>query len=759
LAELTGLKIELECTQYANAFGWVVTPEWGCSNLSDDFNRVPGFGLAGVTCIPGVGAILTPTYSKVDTMITDWSLTSTGVAWQQATDSVTGKKSVFMRDSTGGVSFVASIVDALPAGSCGWIRLGRGLCASTDAIDTTIGIGVSDPTIYDGQVPIRLVLQHDQPPTLQYQTASGWSNGAVSRNFARSQDIFTGSRSLWIGWFSFPAQNQIVVSVGGEYLRLNGPNTNSATAGAGGVVTSSGSNIMIAAGSLEVTGTNGTVDFNYFPMAFAAAGSITGATLQLDFVYQQNGNISIPKSVIPTGCSATYTLGGYPGDQTGTQLQYVVSLTGDGTSSPVLPQVDVQIPIVTSNASMIETVIFTEADILSMTEHEWEDQNRAEDPDGGLIGWIIRRQAGIKMNNWLGKWSGIGLGHACVQLSRALTVLQGGVKVQIGPMIPFVTGYTGERTTLERLDPNRTFDIVLENKDWALRRASSKLQRNLDGFCYQAAMRLQLEAAGVNPAFIDTWSDFGYGTCSAEWNPPDCPHFKLSNGTAQAPAFSFQPEAKFCSNMMFIAGQVHEVVWCDSVGVYHRAPYNTLIYQTPFEGTFSTRPVGDMNDPAWLMDVRRLSLSVDTLDMRTEVMTIGVDPATNQMRAGALHVDDQPGYDEFTQNVIGFQDPLIVSSRLFDDPNVQNVVMQAMLSKCMIPGVKLSGIFNFLANDWVYNTCYVAEGTPVGEFGCVLNSTQPFILIERIGEMAWRPDGTQELFSERHLRWWPNATP
>jgi len=769
---ILGLGINLEVTTDASAFGMVLTPPYDQSDLADDLAKNQTGQKNNVAFVPGIGMILSPTYESTDTMLTDWGCSvSTGMSWDNPVDSETYRRCLHQIDATPGATFSAQMDAELPWGSSGWVKIGRGMVSTSDAVDTLVQLACDQDPMGDGSVPIQILLNHDEPPTVQYGVAigsGGWifKTGAVSQKYAKSQELWKGSRSIWIGWWTFNAQNAIVVCLDGEWLVVRGVNTSTATTGTGGIITNAGSNIAVASGSLKVSGTNGTCQVGYFPMQFAETGSFTFGPVQLDFTYGGNGSLSLPGASIPSGCGETdsiapWTQGSYT-DTTGNQIQYTINLTGPGTTTPTIPQVDLRIPAVTVNASMTEVVQFTEADICEFEEHNFEDRNEMMDPDGGMVGWGIRSEVFVKFKNSNGFFTGAGGAHACCQFSRGLTVYDPGsgqmVPLNPGkPYVVFLTGWCGDTTSLDRQDPGRYFHMVLRDKTWPLIRCAGRLQRYNDGFCYQAAMRLQLERAGILDQYIDTTSDAGFGTCEACFNPPGCTHYKLPIGTAQQPLMGFDPSAKFWHNMMWIAGHVHEVVWPDYYGVFHRYPYRQWVTQGNNQGVYTTGSVSDPADPRFLMTVSNLNLLTDTADKRTMIETVGVNPATNHFMPGSINIDDQPGFAGYTLQYHGFIDPLFVASRLFCDPVAQQTIMQAMMSKIMLANNTFQGTFHFLPNDWVYDNFTIGEGVPIGGTNYVVPvGGMQFTQIKRKGVYRYNPDGRITLYSEKVGRWTPN---
>ena len=774
-----GLSINLTMANSAALYGWQVTPTFVHPDQMATL-KSSEYKLTNMTIDPDLGVLmLSPTYTKQDTNITDWTLSSV-IPWRQGTDTETRLKNIcYINSAQGGTFSATTTTDVLAANDPFYITLSRGTAAPGTSsvsydVDTIIEIAgnsssgdvAKDATPENGY-PLRLYLYGSKPPFLQYGSPDGnggwtWAeygtNGVQGTKVTKCDDLFNQtSRKVWIAFMPFPDLNAVLVDIGNgqERLLLRGQGTIPSYVNQA-IKYVDAPNISVAAGNVKVSGTSGTCDIQYLPITWPTTGKFLYNNLQLDFVFQGNYVLDLANATFPPGCTQTAKV--FTNDNTGINLSYEIDITNpSGTRTPLIPSAYLTIPPVYENVSVTEVVQFNESQISELHETETLKENTYEDGEGsGLIGWSIEKNVGVRFNNSSGMFTGAGGTHVAVQYARGLTIYDGATGKMVpldpaNPYVTFLTGYTGERTSIGRADPVRQFDLVLEGKDWPLKRVSGGIQRYGDGMCYQAYMRYQAELSGIDPKYISQNPYCGFGSCPYVANPPGCTHFKLPLGTAQNPAMSFPPQQKFWTNILRIAGLVHEVVMFDRYGVLCRFPYLDYVNTySPRIGTFTTKDGDDPTQSNFLMGIQGdLHLSADTINRRTGVMLVGIDPNTNIRKVATRFADTVMGAG-WAEQVHGFRENEIVASRLFTTADSINTISASLLGKSLLPNIRASWNAHFLPNVSALDIINVEET----QF--VIGGILP-VIIENISRTYINTGSQIHLGSSFEGRWLSNA--
>ena len=753
-----GVQLKLEVADTAAYFGWMLTPPF---EHPDRMSRItaPEYQAIGCKVDKDLGVLmLNPIPGVQDTNLTDWTTTAWTLngptktpvanAWKQGTDAETNCASIQMVNSTNGIYWEALTDDdiSLEMNQPWYLKIGRGLSAATSTsgatynVDTVITIGAdsdSGTDIAAGGVPvngypIRINLLSDYPPSLEYAVPDGnngwtWTGyGIVGTNISKCSDLFNQSgRTVTIYCIPIPDLNVFLVDIGNglERLVFRPGVLTPLYSGNNQITYQSVDTFTIAPGTIDITGTNGVAYINYFPMYFTNEATFQYNQIQLSFTYAQNGTIDLSNSVIPDGTEVDWEL--VQLDDTGNLLGYQLSISGladisDSLSSttPYIAAVYTKMPATYENITVGAYQTFTESDIQEVHEVEELLEHPSEDVDGMMDGWTISKRVGIKFTNWAGQWlNNQNSKNWAAQFSRGLTILDDstGKMVPLDPLnpyTPFVTGMFGEQSFNSRSDPNRTFDIVMEDLSGYHMNQPGLVQDYQDGRCALAVMRAEALRAGILPQFISNDPYFGFGSCPDTFNPEGCNHFKLPIGTALNPSFAFSPTSTYWSNIQRIAGMMHEIVAFNQYGVLSRAPYVDYIYnEAPYKGIFSTTDSGDVNDVNFLMGIlghQPLVLNNDTFNRRTAVLVVGADPNTGIRIVANLNADTimGQGWSEYT---VGYPKPEAVVSRLFTDATTVNTVMNSLMSKALIPTQVLTFGTHFLPNLWVGDQIDVTE--------------------------------------------------
>lgn len=767
-----GLNLSLTMASPAAAFGRVVTPAWPVHHVFAYEARNAAFKYSNVQLIEDVGiTILEPSLKLQDTLTTDFVFGSEG-AWKQATNPITNKSEMTYTMGAVDASFDAQSSFSLGFDQPFYTYIGRGTTPIGATMDnqhvyTVLDVGTETlPSMSGSAVPIRLSFQLGRPAFLQYALPNpdgtdSWywapfgQNGIKGQNVPKSEDFFDGSRSIIVQWLPLPSLNMLLVDIAGGRERLILRLDNLAPSIVmNGVTYAYGASLSVVGGPVRLYGMNGRVSFGYYPMRFAKLGTVTSPTEQLPFVYQDDTAIvKFPQAAIPAGCSVTALVSTV--DSSGLNVQYVASYTapdsGDGfaTTTPIAPEIFMNIPQTLASIVGGTPITFGLADICGWEEHTWLEKHEQEDPDGGIVGWTIRTEVGVKFWNGSGKWAATGGRHVAVQCARGLTIMdEYGHMVPLNPVTPMwlaCTGWAGERTTLTRSDPHRIFDIVVEDRSWQLRRVSCGILPYFDEWCYMAAVRFILNHAGITNDWIDSDIFNGFCTCDYGPNPDGCPHYKLPVGTGANPKMDFSPTTKYFQCIMEIAGMVHEIMWFDQSGMFRRNPYYPGVYNAPYRGTFGQQDSSDPTDIGFCMGLYdKLELEIDTTDQRTVVQARGINPSTHQPYGALANVDDLiPG---FTDEIHGFRDPLIMVSRLYDDPVAMNTMVEAALQKCMVPNALVNSGHMFLT------TMSILDQYSVQEEGFVINGAINLSLEDF--RARWSNNGTSiDMGSSMRGRW------
>lgn len=780
-----GLTIKLEVADSAAAFGWQVTPSY---EHPDQMSTMQPSSYTATNCVvdKDLGVLmLSPIPLFQNTMLTDWTTTATLSsvdvigAWQQGMDAQTGYKCLSLVNASNTLEWSAESGDILGANQAWYLNITRGLSALTTTtspnydVDTVITIAgdsssgdvTSEETPANGY-PLRLHLPGEKAPFLEYALpdgSGGWtwegygSNGVSGTKISKCSDLFNQSgRRLMIYCIPIPELNSVLVDIGNgaERLVLRGKKLKATYSGNDTVSYQEIDNLSIAAGNIKVTGKNGVATIQYLPLNYSTTGTFSYHQIQLSFIYQNNGVIDLSSSVGHSGETYQYYINKL--DDVGNLVGYDLYLSGPGTTSPFIPAIYVKFPATYDNSYVNDVMEFTEADISDIEEYEELIENPSSDQDGPLDGWTIVRKVGITFNNAYGQFAATGGRHWACRYSRALTYYDedSGQMVPFSDYIPFLTGYFGESTSIERLDPNRKFHVVLEDKSWMLKRVAGKVQDYQDGRCYQAVMRYEAEMAGIAPYYISQDPYLGFGSCEYVANPEGCTHYKLPIGTAINPSFSFSPESKYWDNIMRVAGMVHEVVAFDNYGVLCRFPYYDYINnQAPYKGTFlTTDNTTDPNDSSFLMGMpssSSLKLYANTFNRRTDVTVVGINPQNGERIVSHINADTIMGQG-WSETYHGFRDSQYIASRVFTDANTVNTVMASLLGKCLVSSISVEFPTHFLPNLWVLNKVNVEESD------YTINGTIP-IVITRISR-RYSNTGTEILLDGSVTgRWFYNV--
>lgn len=498
-------------------------------------------------------------------------------------------------------------------------------------------------------------------------------------------------------WHTFPSQNTMVVILGNGKETLVFRPSNTQPSGGDGVTRQYTSNVNMIAGPVRFSGQNGQAQFQYLGMQFASAGQLYSGELDLPFVYQGNGSVSLGDSLIPEGYSYNWAI--YPIDFTGTRVKYYIEINSGSDDpvflSPLITTIQLRIPPTYDYTSTIGSIIDISSKISEVSERQWFDWSTL----------LVRTQIALKFDNTYGDLSGFAGLHRAVKYSRWLEYQAGdGTMQPLSAPIDLMTGWGGHRGRISKADPLREFDCVLDDNLWPLGRVQTMVLEPGDGWCCLAYMRYVMNMQGRSDDFIaDTFK-----TCSFGVNPPSCPHLKLPLGIGTNPKVAPSPEQTYLSVLQEILDILFAVLWSDSQGVAQIMPYFPGVYQTPYKGTFYTSESGNPANSDFLSSMwNRQNLTIDTDDLRTGVAFFGLDPATNMVQGTYLNIDDfLPGY---TANVHGFRDPLVKISNRFVDPVFTEAYAYAALSRITLPNVWESHDCCFLPNLFALDRYAVDE--------------------------------------------------
>jgi hypothetical protein len=751
-----GLGINLQIADAGAFYGWVNTPEFV---HPDQMNHLleAEYESYGIKIDKDLGVLmLQPLPFYQDTSLSNWTTTavigSTPVsnAWQQGTDATTNCACLSMVNSTNGLTWNALSDDSLTENQAWYLAISRGLSSVSSTtssnygydVDTyvTIGIGSSSGSAGindtpDNGYPIKIHMPADKQVFVEYATpdgSGGWvwggygTNGIYGTNISKCSDLFNQSgRQLSIYCIPIPDLNCCLIDIGNgaERIVIRGKGLKPVYAGNNQITYSDVTNFSVAAGQIQVNGTNGMATVQYFPLYYSNSGLFYYKQIQLSFQYQNNAVIDLSSSVIPDGVTCNYVIGTL--DDTGNLVGYELSIAGDSvisdtisSVSPFIPCVYVKFPATYDNAYVSESLVLTESDISEVYETEELVENPSQDVDGLLDMWWVKRSARFRLTNSVGQWASLPKGrHYAAQYSRGL--LYGDSNGYMLPVLPeypqnlFMTGYVGEDSDINRNDPFRTFDLALVDRaHMPLQRVQCGIQPYLDGYCYQAACRFLMEAAGITPAWLSQDPYYGWGSCSMTPNPSGCTHFKLPIGTALDPSMSIDPRTPYFNAIAKILGLVHEVFSCNPSGVFVRVPYNDYIYnQSPIRGTFFTGDSGEPDSDTFLMGMPNwssLTVSSNTEHMRTGIEVVGLNPNTGERIVSVLQADSVMGTG-WSKSNIGFRHNQVLISRMFTDADTVNTVAQSALSKALVPAINVSWPTHFLPNFWVLDNVYISE--------------------------------------------------
>lgn len=770
MPEDIGIYAQLMIATPGAAFGLAKTPPYAESYPVSFIASQPTAAKAGVRIIPDAGIMfLEPRPYLQNMALSEFTFPAAGTgeyvpssAYVLTRDSANGTMMVLQSISTASTQWEMDTVAALIAGEAFFVRLGRGQTdggaegqgAATYACYVQVGDDTIPTASPVGGVPVRLWLQDGRAPFLQYATAtpdgSGWTwadygqNGVISTTISDSSDLFASKgRAFNVAWIPDPDRNQLIVDLAGgtDTLVLTMPNQTPDNAGSG-LTYSESPGLVVNPGRLKYFGYNGSASLAIYPMRFQPTGTFTSGDVQLPFVYQGNGSITAPDASLPAGTSLTYKINP---SATGQAITYTLGLSGpvDGsglaTRTPVIPTVCLWVPPTYYPPYLTSTpTILTERDMSEVDESQWIEYAPTSD---GSFAMCIRTQVGIKFDNSFSGFSGGTNGrHWAVKYERGLTVSIDGNPTPATPLFPFITGWTGMKSSVYRADPTRQFDIIIEDRSWPLRRVSQRQLPPFDGWCFLSAIGYMALQGGILPAFIS--SDFFQ--CAMGPNPAGCPHFKLPVGTGQNPRVSYPPTGQYWQSMMDIAGMVHAVLYFDAgvdpaPSTLQIMPYYPGMLQTPNRGLLTTTdyPYGD---PQWLMTLLQgITGETDTADRRTGVALFGLDPSTNLAQGTYLNVTDLPGTDPVTgvawsdwiASVHGFDDPLVNVSTLNADPNFTAQTAVSALQKVTMPG------FFVPFSTWFHPASYVGDQYTIAEPMTVSPSGAPLTFSIESKRSTW----------------------
>ncbi|MDE2101081.1 MAG: hypothetical protein KGL39_27790 [Patescibacteria group bacterium] len=675
----------------AKAYGIETTPPYVRHDRMSNIAQSLGALKNNVRCIEQASVLLLePQGWVVDNTLDQYYVPAGANAnWTTSPDSDGQKQFLYLPDNTPDTLF--DIVTNEAANYCGafyaaivwdepgvgatldgqhhYLELTVGRTAPIPSRQSGVGGFTGDGYDYSAGVPVRLVFQRGRPPALQYATVvnGAWNfssdfgqNSAVASDAGlKTEDLLKRTnRSLLVEWLPLPDQNLLVVSVQGLdeplILRFSQTTPNSPTYGY---------NIGVASGSIQIGGMNGTVGFAIWPMRFAPTGSLTSGQIQLPFVYPGGGFLRYYGGSIPDGCTLD---GAVASDEGGINVYYAVALdassTVDGSglaaSTPVLQQVGLYVPP-TSNFLSAGDYQDLSPYISEVEEESWFDPEKL----------VIRRQAGIRLSDASGYFGGATEGvHYAAQYSRRLQYAgDDGFMKPYSDFVPFVLGWTGFQTSVWRADPQRYFDLIIEDGLYPLERKQIGNIGCLDGWCALRAIGFLAEHAGRT----DDWIDPLLLVCDTGPDPEGCPHFKLPLGTGDNPAMGFNPEETYLDAMCEICQFIYGIIFADEYNILRVIPYYPGVYQTPFLGTFTDTGEGDGDptQPEFLSQMwNTLRMNISTKDRRTRVLFGGLDPATNEVQATSIDADDYFGIPGLWEIIHGFSDPYVVISKLFVDP-------------------------------------------------------------------------------------------
>jgi len=759
-----GVAVKMLIAAPSAAYGILQTPPYGETYTMSQIAAQPTSGKNNCLIIPEVGIMtLAPQAVLIDQSLTKYAF-PLGETWVLSRDSQNNCQKILQPSSTNGLNWQANTVASFSAGASFIAKVERGIpngSSATGSGYTTyllLGDDTAPGSSPAGGLPVCLILQDGLPPFLQYAIPNGsswyWAdygeNGIQSTKISDSSALFnSSSRSFYVRWMCLPDLNTLVVDIAGgqDRIVLQTPNNETTVSAPGGNQTyTQAAGFIVNPGRLKYYGVNGTAALQVFQMGFQTSGTYTSGTVQLPFSYQGNGVVDTPSAYIPTGTSVASEVNQ---GSSATYINYSLTLHATAASgtgglalaSPVITQVSLYIPP-TYSFQPGDTTLggVTEIDETNMSEvqiHRWLEYHQTPDNSFAIY---PRCQIGINFNNQLGQFIGGTNGrNFAVQLSTGLKVWNDDEQQynwftangsltdnsELCHMSPQITGWCGMQTSTWRLDPQRKFDLIIEDRTYTLRECAEGTLPYFDGWCWRSAIYFLALAGGIHPAFID--SGLFPCPCGLGPNPPGCSDFKMPIGTALNPRVYFQPDRPFWSSIMEIAGMIHWAVGFSEGNPYGTPgtvsqltgmPYYPGVYTTPNRGTITSKDY-DYGDLNWLNTFigSSVKIEIDKSDQRTGVALFGIDPASNLIQGTYQNTSDLPGNDpvtgvpwsEFTAAVVGFQRPLVNISSFNVDPTYTALYAEAALQKITMPTVMANWSTYYQPSAWVLDQYTLVE--------------------------------------------------
>ena len=183
---------------------------------------------------------------------------------------------------------------------------------------------------------------------------------------------------------------------------------------------------------------------------------------------------------------------------------------------------------------------------------------------------------------------------------------------------------------------------------------------------------------------------------------------KLSQVDGAPSRVRFPVEYDVWSALTKIVGFAGWVLGFDANGVMQTAPQLSLIYSTPYRGTFTTTDIADSTDPSYLLTIRdQLSISMDTSPRQTGLALYGVDNAGRPQVVATLDIDDTtPG---FVSTIQGFRQPRTQQANLLNDPQFAASYAGTTLARLALPQVMVEFGTYFLPAIYPLDQCDVDE--------------------------------------------------
>lgn len=376
-----------------------------------------------------------------------------------------------------------------------------------------LAYGSTDNTGY------RIALEWGQPIRLDY-TPDGvtWKAAAIAKSLGSTERYLAANGGIVRVRVLPDTTNAILVVEIGDagYLRHVSP-----------------TGLLPAPGRIRLSGQNGSVRMNYFPLRaqpLQVSGSIdTGR-------YQPNGgNAFVNTNSLGTPPATQTTTGSVT---TGDNQSFAWAVGGEtpdagdglgGSDTPVLADVTLVIPAcwVDSIAGIPDLIGGEELPVRSVDELQvWDDATRT-----------FVSSALVSADNQYGRFSGA-IGHRAIDISAGIG----------GPYYSRFSGIAGaslEGIDLATLQTWGRMGLPCRGSEFKMQHAAAQ-RRLYDGWCLYSAVRFECELGNVHPRFLmhiplyvppGATAEAPYGEAGN-----DCPYPILARGTGMAARYDFGPE-------------------------------------------------------------------------------------------------------------------------------------------------------------------------------------------------------------------------